>query len=151
MEYWTFYGFIAAHYLLIKWSSLKLEAKPLFCHIPEILRISGPENYKSVRWISGGSHPIFGQWASKYQARTNHRKVHARAEKFSTYHIMYVLRQNYWTFMRFVDFLSFQLISLIRRNLSIEWWKVQGHFWQHRHNSIIRWLSAGYPLDIHRS
>ena len=72
------------------------------------------------------SHPIFGQWASKDQARTNHSKVHARAEKFSTYYIMYVLRKNYWTFMHFVDFLSFHLISLIR-------WKVLSPFRQPRH------------------
>ena len=75
-----------------------------------------------------GSHPVFSQWASKYQERTNHSNVHARAKNFSTYYIMYVLRQNYWTFMRFVDFLSSQLISLIRWNLSIYWWKVLGPF-----------------------
>ena len=107
---------------------------------------TGPENYKSLRWISGEyppdeirrSHQVFGQWASKYQKRTNHSNVHARAENFSTYSIMYVLRQNYWYFMRFVEFLSFQLISLIR-------WKVLGPFWQPSHHSLIRWISAGYP------
>ena len=92
-----------------------------------------------------GSHPIFGQWAWKYQEWTNHSKVHARAKNFSTYYIIYVLRQNYWTFMRFVYFLSFQLISWIRWNLSIDWLKVLGPFWQPRHRSLIRWISAGYP------
>ena len=70
---------------------------------------TGPENYKSLRWISGEyppdeirrSHQVFGQWASKYQERTNHSNVHARADIFSTFYILYcvcmlyVLRQNY--------------------------------------------------------
>ena len=91
-----------------------------------------------------GSHPVFGQWASKYQERTNQSNVHSRAENFSKSHIIHVLRQNYWTFMRFVDFLSFQLISLIRWNLSIDWWKVLCPFRQPRHHSLIRWISTGY-------
>ena len=52
-----------------------------------------------------GSHPIFGQWASRYQARTNHRKVHARAEKFSTYYTHHICITaklfNFYAFCRF--------------------------------------------------
>ena len=99
------------------------------------------ENYKS----SGESHQIFGQWASKYRSWTTQRKVHPRAEKFSYYIILWMY--YYWTLMRFVDFLSFKLISLIRWNLSIDWWKVLGPLRQPRHHLIIRWISTGYPLD----
>ena len=98
-----------------------------------------------------GGYLIFGQWASKYQEQTNHSKVHVRAENFSTNFIMNVLQKKYWTFMRFVDFsFSFQLISLIRWNLLIDWWKVFGPFRQplHRDHPVnIRQISTGYPPD----
>ena len=82
---------------LRNWASRKRELHILFTFEEAVQQLRpGPENYKSLRRISGG-YP---------------------AENFSSYYIIYVLQQ---TFTRFVDFLYFQLISLIRWNLSIDW------------------------------
>ena len=109
--------------------------------------ISGLENYKSVRWISAGypldeihgPHPIFGQ---RRNIKRGPITVKFMRGPKNFLQVMYVFRQNYWTFISFVDFLFFQSINLIRWNLSIVWWKVLGPFRQPRNHPLIRWIST---------